>query len=161
MAQARKIRAADAEAIAWPAGVRRASGRTGGTGLGRATVAPAPAARADQRHARGAFSELLAAGLLMLKGYRIIDRRYRSRRGEIDIIAVRGCRLAFVEVKYRRTLEEAATSITGTQAARIADSAEQWVWRNAAYRDHEIGLDAILVAPGRLPKHIRNALQPV
>jgi putative endonuclease len=159
MAQTRKIRQPGAQVITWPEGVRRASGRTGSR---PAAVVPAPTALQGQhkRHTRGALSELLAAALLMLKGYRILDRRYRSRRGEIDIIAVRGQRLSFVEVKYRRTLAEAETSITGTQAARIANSAEQWVWRNAAYRDHEIGLDAVLVAPGRLPRHLPNALQP-
>ncbi len=159
MAQVRKTKQHNIGAIDWPAGVRRASGRTG---LRQPSVLPNQASLAGQhkRHARGALSELLAAGLLMLKGYRILDRRYRNRRGEIDIIAVRGRRLAFVEVKYRRTLTEAATSVTGCQASRIADSAEQWVWRNAIYRDYEIGLDVVLVAPRRLPKHMPNALQP-
>ena len=159
MARRAKVLGSDETVIAWPVGVRRASGRTGSS---RRCVAAVPAAsmRRDARHVRGALSELLAACLLILKGYRILDRGYRSRRGEIDIIAVRGRRLAFVEVKYRRTRAEAETSISNVQALRIADSAEQWVWRNPAYRDHEIGLDAILVAPRCLPRHLPNALQP-
>lgn len=159
MAQTRKLRQPATQVLTWPEGVRRASGRTG---LRHAAFVPAPTALQIQykRHAHGVLSEWLAAGLLVLKGYRILDRRYRSRRGEIDIIAVRGQRLSFVEVKYRRTLAEAETSVAGSQAARIADSAEQWVWRNAAYRDHEIGLDVVVVAPGRWPRHLPNALQP-
>ena len=157
MARTRRQRQEAAAALDWPVGVRRASGRTGRAVSTQSTL---PAQRRDVRHVRGAISELVACGLLMLKGYRIIDRRYRSRYGEIDIIAVRGRRLAFVEVKYRRFSEEAATCITGTQAARIANSAEQWVWRNPSYREYEIGLDAILVARGRLPQHLANALQP-
>lgn len=157
MARARRQRHQAAAAIDWPVGVRRASGRTGRVVSAQSTPS---ALQRDVRHFRGAVSELVACGLLMLKGYRIIDRRYRSRYGEIDIIAVRGRRLAFVEVKYRRLSDEAETSISGTQAGRIANSAEQWVWRNAAYRDFEIGLDVIIVARRRLPKHLANALQP-
>ena len=159
MARRAKARGSDETVIAWPVGVRRASGRTGSSRRSVAAV-PSVSVRRDARHVRGALSELLAACLLILKGYRILDRGYRSRRGEIDIIAVRGRRLAFVEVKYRRTSAEAETSISNVQALRIANSAELWVWRNAAYRDYEIGLDAIFVAPWCLPRHLPDALQP-
>ncbi|MEQ1616583.1 MAG: YraN family protein, partial [Hyphomicrobiaceae bacterium] len=101
-----------------------------------------------------------AAAFLVLKGYRIVERRYRSRAGEIDLIATRGQRIAFVEVKFRRTIDAAAASITGVQTGRITDAAEQWVWLHPRYHNHEIGLDAVLVAPGRLPRHAMNALQP-
>jgi len=108
---------------------------------------------------RGRLAEHIAAALMMAKGYRIIARRHRSRLGEIDLIAVRGRRLAFIEVKARPTIAEAEQSLTGGQAARIADAAEQWVWRHPAYRAHEIGLDAVLITPWRLPRHAPNALQ--
>jgi putative endonuclease len=109
---------------------------------------------------RGRLSELVAAAVLCLKGYRILGRRHRSRVGEIDLIAVRGRRLAFVEVKLRPTMEAAEAAKTAAQAARLARAAEQWVWRHPAYRNHEIGLDALLLAPGRLPRHQPDALQP-
>lgn len=145
-------------AIEWPDHVRRASGRTPGR-----TARPADRADRDKRrgrHWRGWLAELAAALLLQLKGYRVIERRHRSRAGEIDLIAVRGRRLAFVEVKYRGSLDAAAAAITGVQAQRIADAAERWVWRHPHYRDCEIGLDAVLVAHGCLPHHAMNALQP-
>ncbi|MEQ1613083.1 MAG: YraN family protein, partial [Hyphomicrobiaceae bacterium] len=41
---------------------------------------------------RGALAEWAAAAFLVLKGYRIVERRYRSRAGEIDLIATRGQR---------------------------------------------------------------------
>lgn len=112
-----------------------------------------------QRNHRGFVAEVLAAGLLMLKGYRILARRHRTRLGEIDLIAVRGRRLAFVEVKRRPTIGEAARSIGERQTQRIAATAEQWVWQHPAYHAHEIGLDAIVVAPGQWPRHLANALQ--
>jgi len=113
-----------------------------------------------QREQSGRFAELIAALLLCLKGYRILARRYRSKLGEIDLIAVRGRRLAFVEVKRRSTMEAAEAAKTIRQARRIARAAEQWVWRHPAYHDYEIGLDAMLIVPGHLPRHQPNALQP-
>ena len=50
----------------------------------------------------GHRGEWLAAAALMLKGYRILARRYRTRLGEIDIIARDGRCLVFVEVKARQ-----------------------------------------------------------
>jgi putative endonuclease len=112
-----------------------------------------------QRYQRGLFAEFVAAALLTLKGYRILARRHRTHLGEIDLIAVRGQRLAFVEVKRRPTIEDATQSIGELQIQRIAAAAEQWVWRHPAYRAHEIGLDAVVVAPGCWPCHLTNALQ--
>jgi putative endonuclease len=61
------------------------------------------AAAADRRRAlgRGQVSEYLAALYRMLKGYRIVALRYRTKLGEIDIIAKRNLAI-FVEVKARR-----------------------------------------------------------
>ena len=114
-----------------------------------------------RRLRRGAAGELLAAVMLMLKGYRILARRHRTPYGEIDIIAVRGRRLAFVEVKRRNTTAEAEAALTGTQSRRVCDAAEHWTARNPRYREHTMGLDAILVAPGHLPRHLPNALSPI
>jgi len=110
------------------------------------------------RYRRGRVSEWIAAALLITKGYRILGRRVRTPYGEIDLIAVRGSRLAFVEVKRRRTRADAQAALTARQAARMARAAQFWVSRHARYTNHQQGLDAILVVPGRLPKHLRDAL---
>ena len=110
------------------------------------------------RYRRGRFSELVAAAVLMAKGYRILARRCRTPYGEIDLIAVRAKRLAFVEVKRRATRLECEAALTPYQARRVARAAEFWVSRNTGYRDHDRGLDAILVMPGRLPVHLPDAL---
>lgn len=121
----------------------------------------ANAGKADRlaRYRRGRLSELIAAALLLAKGYRILDRRCRTPYGEIDLIAVRGRRLAFVEVKRRATRLEAEAALTHYQARRIVRAAEYWVSRHPRYRDHDRGLDAILVMPGRLPAYLPDALQ--
>lgn len=110
------------------------------------------------RYRRGRASEWIAAAVLLAKGYRILARRYRTPYGEIDLIAVRGRRLAFVEVKRRATRAEAEAAITPRQAARIARAAEFWISRNTHYREYERGLDAVFVIPRRWPVHLSDAL---
>ena len=87
------------------------------------------------RYRRGRFSEWLAAAALLAKGYRILGRRVRTPYGEIDLIALRGRRLAFVEVKRRATRGEAEAAVTSRQAGRIARAAAFWVSRHPAFRD--------------------------
>ena len=120
---------------------------------------PATAER-RARYRRGRLSELVAAGALMLKGYRILGRRVRTPYGEIDLIAIRGRRLAFIEVKRRATRGEAEAAVGPRQGSRIARAAEFWVARHPLYRDHEQGLDVLFVMPNRLPAHVPDALQP-
>jgi putative endonuclease len=122
-------------------------------------VASAERAERVGRYRRGRFSELVAAAVLLAKGYRVLERRCRTPYGEIDLIAVRGKRVAFVEVKRRATREEAEAALTQYQARRIVRAAEYWMSRNARYRDHARGLDAVLVVPRRLPAHLPDALQ--
>jgi putative endonuclease len=111
------------------------------------------------RYRRGRVSEWVAAAVLLAKGYRILGRRVRTPYGEIDLIAVRGWRLAFVEVKRRATRLEGESAITPRQAGRIARAAEFWVSRNRAFGEHEQGLDVVFVTPGRLPAHVPDAMQ--
>ena len=112
-----------------------------------------------QRERNGRWAELVAAGLLLAKGYRILERRCRGPLGEIDLVAVRGRRIAFVEVKLRRDLDTAIRSVSPRQAGRLRAAAERWVWRHPRYRSHSIGFDMVMLAPGQWPRHAIDALQ--
>lgn len=57
----------------------------------------------EQRHAFGKAGEEVAVQFLRQQGYQILDRNYRCRFGEIDLIARDGSTLAFIEVKARRS----------------------------------------------------------
>ena len=77
--------------------------------------------------------------------------------GRSGIIARRRNLLIFVEVKARDTLDEAAWSVTERQQARIIAAAELWLAQNPDPRIQDIRLDVMLVAPGRVPRHIPAA----
>ena len=101
----------------------------------------------------GLRAEFFARWLLRLKGYSIIEQRYKTPVGELDIVARRGKRIAFVEVKFRKDLSEAAFSITSQQRQRIVNAAKSWLQRNARVSYDTLSFDVILVAPWRLPRH--------
>src|SRR5262245_26415234 len=96
-------------------------------------VAPAKAAPpvADpQRVAAfqtGLSAESRAAALLVMKGYRIVARRFKCPAGEIDIVARRRNTLVFVEVKARAGFDAAAEAVTEHQRRRIVAAAEYWL----------------------------------
>ena len=104
-------------------------------------------------------AETRAAALLLAKGYRIAARRFRSPVGEVDIVARRGRVLVFVEVKARNTLDAAAESLQTRQQRRIAAAASFWLSLNPHDVDSDIRFDAVLVAPGKIPRHIPAAFE--
>ncbi len=105
----------------------------------------------------GLSAESRAAALLIAKGFRILARRFRSPVGEIDIVARRRHLLVFVEVKAREQLDDAAWSVTERQRARIIAAAEAWLADHPDPSIQDIRFDAMLVAPGRVPRHIPAA----
>ena len=105
----------------------------------------------------GISAESRAAAFLIAKGFRILARRWKSPVGEIDIIARRRSLLIFVEVKARERLDDAAWSVTDLQRLRIVAAAEAWLTRYPDDRIRDMRFDAVLVAPGRIPRHIPSA----
>ena len=85
----------------------------------------------DARQALGISGEDLACAELQRRGYAIVERRYRTRVGEIDIIAKDGLTIVFVEVKARMTQEfgGAAAAMTGWKQRRIARMAADYLAR--------------------------------
>jgi putative endonuclease len=105
----------------------------------------------------GLSAESRAAAWLVAKGYRVLARRWRCRGGEIDIVARRGRRVIFVEVKARQLLTQAAEAIEGRQQHRVVTAAEAWLVSHPEHASYEFRFDAILIAPWRWPLHIRDA----
>lgn len=110
-----------------------------------------------RREQAGRRAETAAALWLQLKGYRILDRRARMPACEIDLVARKGRFVVFVEVKSRRTRALALEAVTPQLRVRLEQAANQWVSRRRGLQDVLWRFDAVLLAPGRLPRHMRDA----
>ncbi|XSG83166.1 MAG: YraN family protein [Methyloligella sp. ZOD6] len=106
---------------------------------------------------RGVFAETLVALWLRLKGHRIVGRRYKTPVGEIDLIALKGRQLSFIEVKRRKTQEDAAWTLPTRQRRRIIRAAQYWLAGNPRFHGYDIRFDVVLTAPLAFPTHIENA----
>ena len=105
----------------------------------------------------GISAESRAAAFLMAKGYRILAKRYRTPHGEIDLVARRRNLIAFVEVKARASLDEAAYAVTPRQQQRIINAAQGWLAVHPEHAEFELRFDAMLIAPRSLPRHVLAA----
>lgn len=115
-------------------------------------------ARAE-REAKGRKGEALAAWFLRLKGWRILDRRVKTPRGEVDLVARRGGTVAFVEVKWRARAADLDLAIDAWRLQRVSAAAQALAHRYARPGD-VLRIDVLLLAPGRFPRHMANALMP-
>jgi putative endonuclease len=106
-----------------------------------------------QRQALGKLGESLAVAELERRGYAIVAQRYRTRHGEIDIVAEDGGTLVFVEVKARATAEfgTAAEAVTRRKQLRLASMAAEYLARNGitgrACRFDVVAIDDAEVLP--------------
>lgn len=111
-------------------------------------------------HAKGVAAEGEAVRLLRSEGFEVLDRRYRTPAGEVDLVVARCDALAFVEVKMRASAAQAMEAITPRQQTRIAGAAEIWLQAHPQYAERDITFDAVLVCPRTSPRHIRDAFRP-
>jgi putative endonuclease len=114
-------------------------------------------AKRVRAYRRGLFAEAIVALLLRLKGHRIVAQRYKTPVGEIDLVALKGKRLAFIEVKRRKTTEDAAWTLPTRQRRRIVRAAQYWLAGHPDFADHDIAFDVVLAAPWSFPRYIANA----
>ena len=101
----------------------------------------------------GARAEALAAAYLEQRGLAVVERNFRRRCGEIDLVARDGATLVFVEVRLRRghAFGGAAASITAAKRVRLVRAAELYLAGVAGTPDCRI--DAVLLDaldPGRI-----------
>ncbi|OJF90567.1 YraN family protein [Pararhizobium antarcticum] len=106
---------------------------------------------------RGSLAEYRAAVALLLKGYRIVAFRYRTKVGEIDIIARKGDLVACVEVKARRSLDEAVFAVSYSAQKRIRAASDFWLSRQPDAARLSIRYDIVSVMPWRWPVHLPDA----
>lgn len=95
----------------------------------------------------------------MAKGFRIVARRYKTKLGEIDLIARRGDLVLIVEVKARPTLIAAMEAIGRDSERRIEGAADLWLARQTDYGKLSVRFDMVAVLPWRWPVHVANMFQ--
>lgn len=109
-------------------------------------------------HKAGLLAEGIAALYLMLHGFRILSRRFKTPVGEIDIIVKRGKVIAFVEVKRRKVMDDALGAVSSDSAARIRRASEWWLKSRKGIADkYDLRFDVIAIAPYARIRHIHNA----
>ncbi len=101
------------------------------------------------RVSKGAVGEVLAARFLREKGYHILASNYRCRQGEIDIIAVDGRYIAFVEVKTRRTdaLVSPREAVTAAKRRRLLQTAAIYLSHNTTDKQPRFDVVEVLTSP--------------
>jgi putative endonuclease len=106
---------------------------------------------------RGHVSEYAAALFLLFKGYRIVAIRYRTKLGEIDIVARKSDLAVFVEVKARRGEQEALDAVSFSAQRRIRAASDLWLARQPDYASISQRYDIVAILPGRWPRHFPDA----
>ena len=117
------------------------------------TAEPDPRRRRAERSGRRA--ETLAAWYLRLKFYRVLDRRYRTPVGEIDLVARKGATIVFVEVKQRRDEGTGLDAVSPAARRRIARAADHWIAAHPAAAGLGWRFDVVVAIPGRGLRHVR------
>lgn len=113
----------------------------------------------QKAHARGLSAENRAAWALRLTGWRILKQRYRTAAGEIDLIAKKRKTVAFIEVKARRTREEALSAVTPASQKRIVRAAKIFVAEHPKAGFFTLRFDIMIVRPWAWPERIVNAFE--
>jgi putative endonuclease len=106
---------------------------------------------------RGIMAESAAELFLRAKGFDILERRYKTPVGEIDIIALDDQYLVFVEVKARTSVDTALESITPKMRARINDAASHFFAAKPKYAGYPMRVDVVAVKLPFTIHHLENA----
>ena len=110
---------------------------------------------------RGVWAERFAAFYLMLKGYKILEMRYKTPIGEIDIIAKKKNQIVITEVKARAALTDALEAVGARSQRRIENATRHFLAMNPQYVRFDVCFDVIALQ-FRFPfllRHLDNAWQ--
>ena len=94
---------------------------------------------------KGYFAEEFCRLYLLLHGYRILAHRYKTGRGEIDLIARRGGQIAFIEVKARKTERDGGEAVQAKSMRRITDAAKLFLAGHAQHHNCDMRFDVMIV----------------
>jgi putative endonuclease len=106
----------------------------------------------------GAWGEQLAARYLQDRGLQVLDRNWRCRHGEVDLVARDGDCVVFCEVKTRTTerFGSPVEAVTRQKAARLRRLAAAWLQEHEV-RGGRVRIDVIgVLCPAAGPARVRH-----
>ncbi len=115
------------------------------------------AKKKESNHDRGLWAEHRAALYLSLRGYTIIAKRYKTKFGEIDLIATKSGTLIILEVKARKRLEDALESVNIKTQRRIVNATLCFLADHPEYASYAIRFDVIAIENLVRIVHLDNA----
>ncbi|NRA88633.1 MAG: YraN family protein [Rhizobiales bacterium] len=104
----------------------------------------------------GRYAEFFTIIYMLLKGYRLLEQRYKCSAGEIDLIFKRRKIIIFCEVKYRKDKSQLAYSLGEKQKLRILKTAECWL-AHKNLTEYNARFDFIGLTLWQKPIHIKDA----
>ncbi len=115
----------------------------------------------------GDFGERIAAAHLEAKGYRIIDRNFDAREGELDLVAIDRDEVVFVEVRTRKggVSGQAERSVDRKKSQKVIRAARRYVHDHPDLDDRPLRIDVVaveLTSDGKLKHvdHYEDAIRP-
>lgn len=95
----------------------------------------------------GALGEMIAARKLEEEGYKVVEQNAHIRGGELDIIAIEGDTITFVEVKTRANAGKfrPKDNVTRAKSHQIKTLAAAYIKKNPKYKSHKIRFDVVEV----------------
>ncbi|MCL2382177.1 MAG: YraN family protein [Treponema sp.] len=120
--------------------------------------APAPKRPAVPSPEKGRGGEEEAAVFLQEKGIRILERNFRFRRGEVDIIALDGQTLVFVEVKTWAAygIDALEQALDSKKQRKIIETSKYFLSVNRKYKYMAVRFDVVFISPGGVT-HLASA----
>ncbi|GMW06951.1 MAG: YraN family protein [Gammaproteobacteria bacterium] len=101
--------------------------------------------RGDQRHRTGAHAEAWAQRFLEAHGLVLVERNFRCRDGELDLVMLDGRELVIVEVRCRTSdaLVRPEITVSATKRRRLLRAAARYLQLHPAFADHAVRFDVL------------------
>lgn len=106
---------------------------------------------------KGLTAEAVAANYLQGQGYEILERRFKVSVGEIDLIVKNDNVIAAVEVKFRKSLNDALEVINKKAQRRIANAFLIYIAQHPEYEYLDMRFDVVAITPPLSIHHLDNA----
>ena len=110
-------------------------------------------------YAVGIAAEDAACAALVKDGWTILERRLRTKAGEVDAIAEKDGILTIVEIKARPTLAETAVSVTARQQSRLLEACDLILGEHPGWGANGVRFDVLVVNPSGQVRRIADAFR--